>query len=70
MLGVHEMCKRKFQRKNTIMKPGKLRIRMYRYIVHTLKCFRGIFEEMRALEGTLLEGGQEEGQRKYGHNAV
>lgn len=52
------------------MKPGKLRIRMYRYIVHNAKCFRGIFEEMRVLEGPLLEGGQEEGQRKYGHNAV
>lgn len=52
------------------MKPGKLGICVYRYIVHNAKRFRRIGEELRVLEGTLLEGGQEEGQSKHGHNAV
>ncbi len=38
------------------------------HIVQYEKRFRGIRDELKVLEGTLLGGGQEEGQSKYGQN--
>lgn len=58
------------QWQEVILKPEKLRLYVYMYIVHYAKCFRMICAELKALEGTLLGGRQEEGQSKYGRNAV
>ncbi len=70
MLGVHEMCNRESQGIETILKSGKLGIYVYMHIVQYAKRFRGIREELKVLEGTLLEGGQEEGRSKYGQNHI
>ena len=40
------------------------------HMVHSAILFKGICEELKVLEGTLLEGGQEEGQSKYGQNHI
>lgn len=66
MLGVHKMCNRGYQRKEGILKPEKLRIYGPMYRIHDAKCLRGFCEELKALEGTLLEGGQEDGRSRYG----
>ncbi len=68
MLGLHEMCNRDSHWIETILKSGKLWIYVYIHIVQYAKRFRGIPEELKVLEGTLLGGGQEEGQSNCGQN--
>lgn len=70
MLGVLEICNGEYQREEGIVKPEDLRIYVSMYIVHSAECFEGIREELKVLEGTLLEGRQEEGHSEYGQNAV
>lgn len=62
MLGVHEMCNRRSQRGKVILKPGKLKIYVYMYVVHNEICFNRIHEELKDLDGILLRGGEEEGR--------
>ncbi len=66
MLQLHEMCNRKSQGKEGIIQPGKLEIHVNMYLVHNARHLRRIHEELKALEGTLWEGEQEEGQSRHG----
>lgn len=60
------MCNGQLRKKEVIPKPEQHSMSVYMYTVHDEKCFRDICEELKALDGTLLKGGQEEGQSKYG----
>lgn len=70
MLGVHEMCNRELQWKEAIPKSGKLRICVHMHAVHYAKRFRRFYAKLQVLYGALFEGGQEEGQSKYGQNLM